>query len=57
MRESVKCLSLKIKKEGKMRKIRLGRQEYKDKVLGFWLGKNIVGTPFEGQKYVYNLCE
>jgi len=41
-----------------MRKIRLSRKDYEDKVLGCWLGKNIggtLGTPFEGKKYVHNL--
>jgi len=47
-----------MKKGRRMRKVRLGREGYKDKVLGCWLGKNIggtLGTPFEGKKYVHNL--
>jgi len=41
-----------------MEKIRLNREEYRDKVFGCWLGKNIGGTlgaPFEGQKYTHSL--
>jgi len=41
-----------------MEKIRLNKEEYRDKVLGCWLGKNIGGTlgaPFEGQKYTHDL--
>jgi len=41
-----------------LREIRLSREEYKDKVHGCWLGKNIggtLGTPYEGKKYVHNL--
>jgi len=40
-----------------MNKIRLGREEYRDKMLGCWLGKNIggtLGTPVEGQKFVHS---
>ncbi|OQW96985.1 MAG: hypothetical protein BWK74_07305 [Desulfobacteraceae bacterium A6] len=39
-------------------KIQLSRKDYKDKVYGCWLGKNIGGTlgaPFECSKYVNNL--
>ncbi len=41
-----------------MEKIILSEKEYRDKVYGCWLGKNIggtLGTPFEGQKYVNDL--
>ncbi|MHC5034422.1 MAG: ADP-ribosylglycohydrolase family protein [Planctomycetota bacterium] len=41
-----------------MAQIRLGRNEYRDKVLACWLGKNIGGTlgaPFEGQRHVHDL--
>jgi len=47
-----------INRQVKMRKIRLSEDEFKDKVLGCWLGKNIggtLGTPYEGKKYVHNL--
>ena len=40
------------------RPIQLSRREYRDKVRGCWLGKNIGGTlggPFEGHKYVNGL--
>jgi len=39
-------------------KIGLNREEYRDKVLACWLGKNIggtLGTPYEGRKYVHGL--
>ncbi len=38
--------------------IKLSEEEYKDKVLACWLGKNIggtLGTPYEGQKFVHCL--
>lgn len=41
-----------------MTKIKLGKEEFGDKVLGCWMGKNIggtLGTPYEGKKYVHNL--
>ncbi|HYA21722.1 MAG TPA: ADP-ribosylglycohydrolase family protein, partial [Thermoproteota archaeon] len=40
-----------------MNKIRLGQDEYRDRMLGCWLGKNIggtLGTPVEGQKFVHS---
>ena len=40
-----------------MNKIRLGKDEYRDRMLGCWLGKNIggtLGTPVEGQKFVHS---
>jgi hypothetical protein len=40
-----------------MNKIKLGKDEYRDKMLGCWLGKNIggtLGTPVEGQKFVHS---
>ncbi len=40
------------------RPIQLNRREYRDKVRGCWLGKNIGGTlggPYEGHKYVNGL--
>jgi len=41
-----------------MDRIRLGRDEYCDRMRGCWLGKNIggtLGTPYEGQKFVHDL--
>lgn len=41
-----------------MKKIKLSRKEYVDKVKGCWIGKNIGGTlgaPFEGEKFTHNL--
>jgi ADP-ribosylglycohydrolase len=40
-----------------MNKIKLGKDEYRDRMLGCWLGKNIggtLGTPVEGQKFVHS---
>jgi len=42
-------------KKDKMSKIKIGRAEYKDKVLACWIGKNIggtLGTPWECKMYV-----
>ncbi len=47
-----------LQKGGKVGKIKLNREEYRDKVLACWLGKNIggtLGTPYEGRKYVHGL--
>jgi len=41
-----------------MAQILLGREEYRDKVLACWLGKNIggtLGTPLEGQRHMHDL--
>lgn len=41
-----------------MKKIRLSKKEYIDKVKGCWIGKNIGGTlgaPFEGEKFTHSL--
>ncbi|MCK4283561.1 MAG: ADP-ribosylglycohydrolase family protein [Candidatus Brocadiae bacterium] len=41
-----------------METIRLGRGEYRDRILACWLGKNIGGTlgaPWEGQKHPHDL--
>jgi ADP-ribosylglycohydrolase len=41
-----------------MSQIQLGREEYRDRVLACWLGKNIGGTlgaPLEGQRHMHDL--
>jgi ADP-ribosylglycohydrolase len=47
-----------VKRRRRMEDIIISKKDYKDKVYGCWLGKNIGGTlgaPFEGQKNVHSL--